>query len=189
MEPVSLLDANDRHELHAWLVTHHDSEPECWVIVKRGRPVDDEAFWYLDAVEEALCFGWIDSTTKKLEDGRTAQRLAPRRKNSAWPELNKERVRRLERMGLMTDAGRKVLPPMGPRSFKIDPEIVAALKNARVYRKFRCFPELYQRIRIDTIQIKKSDPRLFAARLQKLIGNTKQGVMYGEWSDNGRLIE
>ena len=70
---------------------------ECWVAVKRGRPVDDGTFWYIDAVEEAMCFGWIDSTTKKTEDGVTVQRLAPRRKGSLWSELNKERCRRMER--------------------------------------------------------------------------------------------
>lgn len=188
MEPINLLDAKDRHELRAWLAEHHDEEPECWVTVKRGRPVDDGTFWYVDAVEEALCFGWIDSTTKRLKSGITAQRLAPRRPGSLWSELNKERVRRLERLGLMTDAGRAVLPPMGPRSFKIDPAIVQALKDARVYARFRRFPPLYQRVRVDTIQIKKNDPELFQARLDKLIHNTKLGIMYGEWNDNGRLL-
>jgi hypothetical protein len=73
--------------------------------VKRGRPIDNGTFWYIDAVEEAMCFGWIDSTTKKMDNGITAQRLAPRRKGSLWSELNKERCRRMERLGRMTDAG------------------------------------------------------------------------------------
>ena len=64
---------------------------------------------YLEIVEEALCFGWIDSTLKKLPDGRLVQRLSPRRKGSHWTELNKERCRNLESRGLMTDAGRKAL--------------------------------------------------------------------------------
>lgn len=189
MEPVNLLDARNRHELRAWLEMNHSTEPECWVVVKRGRPTDDLAFWYLDAVEEALCFGWIDSTTKRLNDGRTAQRLAPRRKGSQWSELNKERVRRLERLGLMTDAGRKVLPPMGPRSFRVDDKVVRALKAARAYKAFRSFPDLYQRVRADTIQIKKGDPELFESRLRKLVENTRQGIMYGEWNDFGRLLQ
>ena len=66
----------------------------------------------IDAVEEAMCFGWIDSTTKKMDNGITAQRLAPRRKGSLWSELNKERCRRMERLERMTDAGRAVLPDM-----------------------------------------------------------------------------
>ena len=62
---------------------------------------------YIDVVEEALCFGWIDSTLKKLPDGRLAQRLSPRRKNSHWTRLNMDRCMDLEDRGLMTPAGRR----------------------------------------------------------------------------------
>ena len=62
---------------------------------------------YIDVVEEALCFGWIDSTLKKLPDGRLAQRLSPRRPRSHWTELNLERCADLEARGLMTDSGRQ----------------------------------------------------------------------------------
>lgn len=112
MECKNLLPARNRDELRQWLLENHNKEDECWVIVKRGCPVDNGTFWYIDAVEEAMGFGWIDSTTKKMESGITAQRLAPRRKNSLWSELNKERCRRMERLGRMTDAGRAVLPDM-----------------------------------------------------------------------------
>ena len=64
---------------------------------------------YIDVVEEALCFGWIDSTLKKLPDGRLAQRLSPRRKNSHWTKLNMDRCMDLEDRGLMTPAGRHAL--------------------------------------------------------------------------------
>ena len=64
---------------------------------------------YIDVVEEALCFGWIDSTLKRLPDGRLAQRLSPRRPRSHWTELNRERCRSLEERGLMTEAGRRAL--------------------------------------------------------------------------------
>jgi len=64
---------------------------------------------YLDVVEEALCFGWIDSTLKRLGDGRLAQRLSPRQKRSHWTELNKQRCADLEARGLMTDLGRVAL--------------------------------------------------------------------------------
>ena len=91
--------------------------------VKRGRPMDDGTFWYIDAVEEAMCFGWIDSTLKRL-DGEAYQRFAPRAKGSLWSELNKERCRRMERVGRMTDMGRAVLPEMSPGGFTIDEEIL-----------------------------------------------------------------
>jgi len=74
--------------------------------------------------------------------------------------------------------------------FVIDEDIEKALKaDSEVWSNFQKFPPLYQRVRIDTIQIKKKQPELFQSRLQKLIENTKKGVMYGEWNDNGRLME
>lgn len=94
----------------------------------------------------------------------------------------------MERLGLMTDAGRAVLPDMSPKGFVIDEDIEKALKaDAEVWNNFQKFPSLYQRVRIDTIQIKKKQPALFQSRLQKLIEHTKHGIMYGEWNDNGRL--
>ena len=189
MEVRNLLDALNRDELRKWLEEHYSTETECWVIVKRGRPKDDGTFWYIDAVEEAMYFGWIDSTTKKLNSGETAQKLAPRRKGSVWSELNKERCRRMEKIGRMTDAGRAVLPDMSLSNFKIDEDILKGLQaDTQVWENFLKFPSLYQRVRIDTIQIKKKQPELFQSRLQKLIKNTRQGIMYGEWNDNGRLL-
>ena len=112
-KPQNILSIQNRDEFRQWLITHHATEKECWVKVKRGRPMDDGTFWYVDAVEEAMCFGWIDSTLKRL-DGEAYQRFAPRTKGSLWSELNKERCRRMERLGRMTDAGRDVLPDMSP---------------------------------------------------------------------------
>ena len=146
-EPVNILPhVTDRQAFRMWLEQHHATERECWVATRRGRPTGDEAFWYLDAVEEALCFGWVDSVWKVV-DGTPLQRFSPRKPRSPWTELNKERVRRLEKLGLMTDAGRAVLPPMVPRSFKVDPDVAAALKAARCWSKFRSLPPLYQRVR------------------------------------------
>lgn len=189
MEPINLLSAQNRDELREWLNNNHSTAKECWVVVKRGRPKDDGTFWYIDAVEEAMCFGWIDSTTKKLDTGITAQKLTPRKRGSLWSELNKERCRRMEKLGRMTDAGRAVLPDMSGAGFVIDAEILKALKtDSEVWENFLKFPPLYQRVRIDTIQIKKKQPDLFHSRLQKLVEHTKQGIMYGEWNDNGRLL-
>ena len=189
MELKNLLDAKSRQELREWLIKNYKTETECWVIVKRGRPKDDGTFWYIDAVEEAMCFGWIDSTTKKISDGMTAQKLSPRKPKSLWSELNKERCRRMERLGWMTDAGRAVLPDMSDDGFVIDSDILKALKSDPVvWENFNKFPTLYQRVRIDTIQIKKKQPELFASRLEKFIANTRAGIMFGEWNDNGRLL-
>lgn len=189
VNPQNRLAIRNRDEFRSWLEANHATEKECWVAVKRGRPVDDGTFWYIDAVEEALCFGWIDSTLKRI-DGTAYQRFAPRTKGSAWSELNKERCRRMERLGHMTDAGRAVLPDMSLTGFTIDPEVLAALQSDEtVWRNFLAIPPLYRRVRIDTIQIKKRQRPLFESRLRKFIENTRLGILYGEWNDGGRLLE
>ena len=189
VKPINILKAKNREELRLWLENNYETQKECWVIVKRGKPQNDDTFWYIDAVEEALCFGWIDSTVKKLDTGITIQRLSPRKKGSIWSELNKERCRRMEKLGKMTQAGKKVLPDMSEKGFNIDIDILEALKkDEMVWANFHKFPSLYQRVRIDTIQIKKKNPQLFQKRLEKLIENTKKGIMYGDWNDNGRLL-
>lgn len=189
VKPINILKAKNREELRLWLENNYETQKECWVIVKRGKSQNDDTFWYIDAVEEALCFGWIDSTVKKLDTGITIQRLSPRKKGSIWSELNKERCRRMEKLGKMTQAGKKVLPDMSEKGFNIDIDILEALKKDEiVWANFHKFPSLYQRVRIDTIQIKKKNPQLFQKRLEKLIENKKKGIMYGEWNDNGRLL-
>ena len=99
MEITTLMETDDRTVLRRWLMDNHQKECELWVATYRGR----------QPIEEALCFGWIDSTCKRLPDGRLAQRLSPRRKNSHWTERNRERCRKLEQRGLMTEAGRMAL--------------------------------------------------------------------------------
>ena len=184
-----LTDIRDRRAFREWLERYHATEVECWVEVKRGRPAGEGVFWYLDAVEEALCFGWVDSIHKEI-GGVHLQRFTPRKLRSAWTELNKERVRRLEALGLMTDAGRAVLPAMGPRSFRVDPDVQAALKAARCWTKFRQFPPLYQRVRAYNVAFYKGrDPETYEKALASLIARTKRGEMYGEWNDYGRLLD
>ncbi len=107
MEITLLLEYADRAQLRQWLTDNHRSAKECWVATYRGKtPLPGPCLPYLDVVEEALCFGWIDSTCKRLPDGRLAQRLSPRRKNSHWTDLNRQRCADLERRGLMTEAGK-----------------------------------------------------------------------------------
>ena len=106
---TNFLSFTERCQLREWLEANHLTEQCCWVACNRSKISKPDTLPYLVIVEEALCFGWIDSTNKRLPDGRLAQRLSPRRKGSHWTELNKERCRELERRGLMTDAGRKAL--------------------------------------------------------------------------------
>lgn len=134
-------------------------------------------------------FGWIDSTLK-LVDGLRLQRFSPRRSGSPWSELNKERVSRLEKLGLMTGSGRKVLPVMGPRSFHVAPEVEKALKEARVWSKFTSFPALYQRVRAYNVEFyRMRDPQAYRKALLHLIDETQKSRLYGEWNDYGRLLD
>ncbi len=107
---TEMMTFEDRAALRRWLVENHASARECWVASFRSKVPIPSALPYLEVVEEALCFGWIDSTVKKMPDGRLAQRISPRRKKSHWTDLNIARCHDLERRGLMTEAGRKALP-------------------------------------------------------------------------------
>ena len=188
MEIDNLLSIRNRKELRNWLQENCMTEKSCWIIVSI-KP-EPNKIQYLDAVEEALCFGWIDGIKKKISETQLAQRLTPRAKKSPWTELNKERVRRLEKLGLMTDFGRKILPNMDCDAFKIDPIIQNRLKeDKQTYENFLLFPDLYKRIRIDTIQSNKKQSELFESRLDKFIENTKSNKMYGAWNDDGRLLD
>jgi uncharacterized protein YdeI (YjbR/CyaY-like superfamily) len=88
----------------AWLAANHDTARGVWVATWRkasGRAAVADA----DLVEEAICFGWIDSTVNTLDDARSLQLMTPRRPKSGWTRLNKQRVAALETQGRMTDAG------------------------------------------------------------------------------------
>ncbi len=186
MSTEPILPITSRAAWREWLHLHHDDTAYCWIAVRIQAA--DDVLLYLDAVEEALCFGWIDGVKKKTPDGILAQRMSPRRRNSSWTELNKERVRRLERLGQMTAAGRRVLPDMDIEHFVVDAEIMERLqREPEVYAHFIAMPELYRRIRIDNIQNVRHQPELFARRLDTLIKHTRVNRMYGQWHDHGRL--
>lgn len=183
----NILKISDRAQFRKWLTEHHLSEKECWIAVKRGKTPPADGLWYLDAVEEALCFGWIDSTLKNV-DGTALQRFGPRTKSGRWTELNKERCRRLEKLGLMTDKGRAACPDLDAE-FVIIPEIIEAFSaNPVAWRNFKSFPPLYQRVRIDNIQRNKACKEMFESRLQKLIEASERNEMIGDWHDYGRLL-
>lgn len=110
MEIVDLLEYSERAQLRAWFERNAATQSMCWIAMYRGKKKPEGVCLpYLDVVEESLCFGWIDSTLKRLPDGRLAQRLSPRQKRSHWTELNKQRCADLEARGLMTDLGREAL--------------------------------------------------------------------------------
>ncbi len=185
---INKLEIKNRKEFREWLTLNSLKEKECWINIKRGKPINSNTFYYLDAVEEALCFGWIDSTYKNI-DGIMYNKFTPRKKNSPWTELNKERVRRLIKLNLMTNEGLIVLPDMNISSYKIDEDIIKLLKENNIYSIFKSFPELYQRVRTYNITFYKSwNKKQYEISLNHFIESTKKGKMYGEWNDYGRLL-
>ncbi len=100
--------AKDRGEWRQWLEKNHTTSPGVWLIYYKqttGQP----HVKYSDAVEEALCFGWVDSKPNTLDDERYMQLFSPRNPKSPWSRLNKERVEKLIEQGLMTEAGLKLI--------------------------------------------------------------------------------
>lgn len=100
--------AETRAAWRAWLEARHGADRGVWLVswkAATGRPV----VAYADAVEEAICFGWIDSTVKTLDDERAIQLFTPRKARSTWTRLNRERAARMEAAGLMADAGRRAI--------------------------------------------------------------------------------
>jgi uncharacterized protein YdeI (YjbR/CyaY-like superfamily) len=104
LDDLPLLEPTSRPEWRRWLEGNHTTSPGVWLAVgKKGNSVT--SLGYDDAVEEALCFGWIDSTVNRLDADRFKQLFTPRKPGSTWSRSNKERVERLIGQGLMTSAG------------------------------------------------------------------------------------
>ncbi|MDE6380896.1 MAG: YdeI/OmpD-associated family protein, partial [Muribaculaceae bacterium] len=117
------------------------------------------------------------------------QRFSKRQKRSVWTELNKERCRRLEKLGMMTDKGLEVCPDL-TAEFIIDADILQRFAvNPLAYHNFMAFPDLYRRVRIDNIQRVRAGKELFESRLKKLIEASERGEMIGDWNDYGRLLD
>lgn len=186
MDYKNILKCNTKEEFSTWLKEHHLTEKECWIKCKRGKPAENNVFYYIDAVYIALSFGWIDSTYG-LIDGERMQRFSPRRKNSHWSQLNKERCRWLIKHNLMTPEGYKKLPNLDEK-FIIDEDILKELKSdEEIWNNFKAFPELYKKIKISNIQKERKNTETFNKMLNNFLKNTKKGKMYGNWNDYGRL--
>ena len=170
----------DRAEWRAWLGEHHAKEKEIWLVYYRkasGKP----RIPYNDAVEEALCFGWIDSQQKSIDEERYAQRFSPRKPGSPWSEMNKQRLRKLAADGKMTSSGLAAaqgVPLNEP--FRLPPDIERAIKgDRRTWQNFRKFPESYRRIRIAFIEAARNRPEEFAKRLNYFLRMTAQDKRFG----------
>jgi len=98
------VDVSSLEAWRQWLAAHHDSESEIWLVFHKrhtGRP----SVAYADAVDEALCFGWIDSLIKRLDDERYARKFTPRKADSRWSTINRRRYAALKASGRLMPAG------------------------------------------------------------------------------------
>jgi uncharacterized protein YdeI (YjbR/CyaY-like superfamily) len=103
-ELTERLQFDDRAEWRAWLEMHHAETKEAWLVLYKKR-FRESRLSLEEAVEEALCYGWIDGQLKRVDEERYVLRFTPRRRNSIWSERNKRRAQRLIREGKMTEAG------------------------------------------------------------------------------------
>jgi hypothetical protein len=192
MEVTNLLDIHSREELYRWYLANHDKVRDFWLRINRADAACPGVVRYVDAVEVALCFGWIDSTQKRIDDGKPIQHFTPRHKGSNWCEQNIERCRRLIKIGEMTPAGLAVVPDLDPASFVFEDWVIEAIKaDSEAWRHYQSFPENYRRIKVDRIQHyhHTGRPEYALRMLQNFIRDCREGKLSRGWSDFGRLEE
>lgn len=151
----------DRNKWRSWLSKNYNRQPEIWLLFYNkasGKP----RLSYDKSVLEALCFGWIDSIVKKVNDQSFAQRFSPRKNTSSLSQMNLERVRELIKQGKMTKAGLAAISHVydstkdNIEDFTFPPDILKAIKkNKGAWKNFQKFPPKYQRIRVAYLQSRK----------------------------------
>src|SRR5258706_5124441 len=144
------LEVRSRRQWRAWLATHHSSSSGIWLVFykhhtgRKSMPLDD-------AAREALCFGWVDSLIRRLDDARYAVKVTPRRATSNWSDINRRRWKELKAAGSLTSAGLAVEPTQktyGPRPLipELPNYIAKAIKaNATAWKFFRELAPTYRR--------------------------------------------
>ena len=173
-----------RGEFRDWLQKHHDRFDSLWVgFHKKASGV--KGISYADAVDEALCFGWIDGIRKSLDDSAYVNRFTPRRPGSNWSQVNIKRVSELIELGLMTPAGlaafeKRKPPPAGTYSYENRPESLDEpyasrfRENDRAWQFFQAQPPGYRRSAIWwVVSAKREETRL--RRLERLIADSEAG--------------
>jgi len=131
-------------------------------------------------VEEALCFGWIDSITKTVDADHYSQRFTPRKARSSYSQTNIERLRRLISQGKVLPEIQAGLGSLLEEEFVFPADIEAALRaNQQVWQNFQKFSGSYQRIRIAYVETGRNRPGEFEKRLNHLIRKTEQNRQFG----------
>ena len=184
MEITKLLYITNRKDLRKWLSKNHKKEGSIWLVYYK-KHTNKPRIPYDHAVEEALCYGWIDSTVKKLDDERTAQRFTPRNEKSNWSELNKGRVRKLIKQNKMTSYGLAKAKWLqndedNLKEFIIPKKILRELKkDDLIWKNFNNLPEDYKKIRLYYVYGFKKSPKEFKKRLKYFINMTRKNKRFG----------
>jgi uncharacterized protein YdeI (YjbR/CyaY-like superfamily) len=179
LEKSQLFYAPDRKTWRAWLKSNFRTGKEIYLIYYKehtGKP----RVTYNEAVEEALCFGWIDSTVRRLDQDRYAQRFSPRNPKTPYSQANQERLAALIAKGKVA---KEVLAALGkppPKRFRVPPDILVAIKaDPAVWKNYRKFSAGYKRIRIAFIDGARNRPAEFQKRLRYFLRMTAKNKQFG----------
>jgi uncharacterized protein YdeI (YjbR/CyaY-like superfamily) len=168
-----------RTDWRDWLKKNYKTEKEIWLVYPRkgtGKPRIE----YNDAVEEALCFGWIDSIVKKLDEERTVQRFSPRKPKARYSQANIERLRMLVAKKKVIKEVAETLGDILNEEFIIPPDILKAIQaDKEAWKNFQKFSDSYKRIRIAFIDGARKRPEEFQKRLRYFIEMTEKNKMFG----------
>jgi len=179
MEITETLYVITRSDWRDWLKKNHKTEKEIWLVfynVASGK----KRLPYDQAVEEALCFGWIDSTLKKNNKDSHVQRFTPRNPKSSYSQLNKERLEILLRQKKVIASVRKTLGDLENEKYIFPIDIIDEIKkNKEAWKNYQNFSEAYKRIRISFIDGGRRRPEVFNLRLNYFIKMTERNKQYG----------
>jgi uncharacterized protein YdeI (YjbR/CyaY-like superfamily) len=166
-----------REEWRRWLHENHDKASDIWFVFPL-RSSGETAISYNDAVEEALCFGWIDSTAGSLDEHHRIQRFSPRRPGSTYSQANKERLRWLLDNDLVHTSVRESVSSVIAEPFVYPPDIMEAIQaDPEAWANFQRFSEPYKRIRISFIDAARRRPEEFKKRFDHFLDKTKKGKL------------
>jgi uncharacterized protein YdeI (YjbR/CyaY-like superfamily) len=176
---TNTLQVQDRHHWREWLMKNHDKETEIWLVLPK-KSSGKQRIPYAETVEEALCFAWIDSTVKKLDEHHTVQRFTPRRKGSGYSQPNKERLRVMAKQGKIIDPVLEKVQTILNEKYQYPTDILTALQqDEETWRNFNGFTEPYKRIRVAYVENARKRPEEFKKRLETLLKKTKANKKYG----------
>ncbi|MFN8402100.1 MAG: YdeI/OmpD-associated family protein [Anaerolineales bacterium] len=179
MDITQTLHVTNRKDWRNWLKKNYKTEKDIWLVYYK-KATGKLRIEYNDAVEEALCFGWIDSTIKKLDEESTVQRFSPRKPKAKYSQANIERLRSLVAKKKIVKEVAETLGDILNEEFVIPLDILKAIKaNKEAWKNFQKCSDSYKRIRIAFIHGARHRPEEFKKRLRHFIEMTEKNKMFG----------